>query len=215
MPAPATRRPRTDAVRNSGKLVDAAGVLLAERGPDVSLEDVAQRAGVGIATLYRHFPNKEELVRAVIEHAFARDVQPALDRALVEGADAGAAIAQVWEAALEIGYRHRNALAAVKGQGGIPLSLARTFFAGLAQVLARAQQQGSIRTDLVADDLPRLTGMLFHSPWLDDDQESWRRYLALMLDGLRPAAATPLPVPAPAMPSEDRRPVVEDCSRIG
>lgn len=198
MPPPGTRRPRTDAVRNSVRLTDAAADLLAENGPDVSLEDIAQRAGVGIATLYRHFPNKDELVRTVIEQAFAREVVPALDAALADGTDAGAAIVEVWEAALGLSHRHRNALAAAKRQGRIPMTMATTFFVGLAQVLARAQEQGSIRADLVPEDLPRLTVMLINTPWLDDDdKESWRRYLALLMDGLRPAAATPLPVPAP------------------
>ena len=197
MPPPGTRRPRTDAVRNSVRLTDAAADLLAEHGPDVSLEDIAQRAGVGIATLYRHFPNKDELVRTVIEQAFAREVVPALDAALADGTDAGAAIVEVWEAALGLSHRHRNALAAAKRQGHIPMTLATTFFVGLAQVLARAQEQGSIRADLVPEDLPRLTVMLINTPWLDDDKESWRRYLALVMDGLRPVAATPLPVPAP------------------
>ena len=65
---PADRRPRADAVRNRDLLVTAAADAFAARGAEVSLEDIARSAGVGIGTLYRHFPTRESLVEAVYRH---------------------------------------------------------------------------------------------------------------------------------------------------
>jgi AcrR family transcriptional regulator len=68
---------RADARRNRGQLVEAAGALFAERGPDVPMEEIARRAGVGVGTLYRRFPDRDALVRAVAFVSFHRVVENA------------------------------------------------------------------------------------------------------------------------------------------
>ena len=65
---------RADARRNRDQLVDAAGALFAERGPDVPMEEIARRAGVGVGTLYRRFPDRDALVRAVAYESLQRVV---------------------------------------------------------------------------------------------------------------------------------------------
>jgi AcrR family transcriptional regulator len=192
--APRARRPRADVLRNTGRIVDAAAELLAQRGPEVALEEIAARAGVGIATLYRHFSGRDELMRAVVRRAFAVEVTPELQVALTDGADARAGLVRVLEAAVRFSQRHRTALVAAKRPGAVPFDLARTFFGDLARVLARAQAQGSVRADLGPEDLPILMKMtLVSTLWSDEEDDGWQRYLALLLDALSPAAATSLP----------------------
>jgi AcrR family transcriptional regulator len=67
-----TRRPRADAVRNRERLMEAAKQAFTEDGPEVSLESIARRAGVGIGTLYRHFPTRDAMVEAVYRHGVAQ-----------------------------------------------------------------------------------------------------------------------------------------------
>ncbi|MFD1539416.1 TetR/AcrR family transcriptional regulator [Nonomuraea guangzhouensis] len=73
---------RADAARNSEKIVHATRQVWTEVGPDASLEEIANRAGVGIATLYRHFPDKAVLVRAALDQSFTEDIAPAIEQAL-------------------------------------------------------------------------------------------------------------------------------------
>ncbi|HEY1704518.1 MAG TPA: helix-turn-helix domain-containing protein [Trebonia sp.] len=171
----------------------AAGEVFAASGVDVSLEGIARHAGVGAATLYRHFASKDDLVRAVLELAFAEQVEPVLQGALDGDGDAGGDLVRVIEAALQMATANRNALAAVKGPQRIPLDLAPSFFQRLAGVLTRAQRQGAVRGDLRAADLPRLVAMLITAMWFDESGNEWRRYLSLFQDALAPAASSPLP----------------------
>jgi AcrR family transcriptional regulator len=163
----------------------------------VFLEEIARRAGVGAAILYRHFPSKDDLVRAVIEYAFADQVEPVLRRALHEEQDALTGLVTVLEAAMTMISQHRNAVAAARQPGQFPVDVVAPFFERLAIVLAKAQQQGTVRSDLRADDLPRLTLMVLNTMWLNDVPDNWRRYLMLLLDALQPAAARPLPPVTP------------------
>ena len=80
MNAEAPRRLRADAARNSERLVRAAREVFAEQGPEARLDEVARRAGVGVATLYRRFPDKAVLVRAVLDQAFHERVAPSSRR---------------------------------------------------------------------------------------------------------------------------------------
>jgi len=175
----------------------AAGEVFADSGVDVFLEEIARRAGVGAATLYRHFPSKDELVRAVIEHGFADQVEPVLRRALDDEEDALTGVVAVLDAFMTMASQHRNALAAARQPGQFPVDVVAPFFERLAIILARAQQQGTVRADLDAEDLPRLLIMVFNTIWLNDAPGNWRRYLMLLLDALQPIAARPLPPVTP------------------
>jgi AcrR family transcriptional regulator len=206
---------RTDARRNAERIVRAAEQVFADRGTEVVLEDIARHAGVGVATLYRHFASKEELVRAVIEHAFADQVESAVQRALDDEEHALTGFVAVLEALMTMIAQQRNALAAAKQPGQFPVDLVAPLFEKLAIILARAQRQGTLRNDLHPDDLPRLTLMVLNTMWLNDTPGNWRRYLMLLLDALQPGAARPLPpvtpVTSPLPPlapsdSDDSRP---------
>lgn len=192
----APRRLRADAARNAERIVEAARDAFRELGVDVAMEEIARRAGVGVATLYRRFPNKEGLAHAVLEQCFADDVEPAIQLALADQ-DAWRGMVTLLEAALTMAARNRHIFAAAGDSDAMATGLAARYFAALGTLVRRAQDAGQVRADLQPDDLPRLVFMLIPTlRFVEQPTEGWRRYLALLLDALRPAAATALP-PAP------------------
>lgn len=197
MSADPPRQLRADAARNAELLVSAAHEVFAELGVDASLDDVARRAGVGIATLYRRFPRKEDLVRAVLERAFAEKLGPEIERALREP-DARRAITIVVEAALTGMASERNTLAAASV---VTAEIIARFLDPLAILVHRGQAAGLVRDDLVPEDLLRIVLMLSAVLWtVDPAGDGWRRYVTLVLDSIGPVAATALP-PAEPLPS--------------
>ncbi|MFJ8152122.1 TetR/AcrR family transcriptional regulator [Streptomyces sp. NPDC094468] len=148
---------RADARRNHDRLLAEARAVFAEHGTDASLEDVARRAGVGIGTLYRHFPNRHALMSAVFEDAVnellarAEELQSAPDpcRALLtwlHGVVAHAAAYRGLSRALM-----SASPASALSRCGTPMREAG------AALLARAQEAGSVRADVRIGDLLRLT----------------------------------------------------------
>lgn len=181
------RHARSDAVRNRVRLVEAAAQAFSERGEDASLEDVAKRAGVGIGTLYRHFPTRDALVEA----AYRREVE-----VLCERADELLATLPPDEALEAWMQRFVSYVAAKRGMASAlksMMSTGSTLFeecraqmnAAAARLLAAAAAAGAVRSDVDANDLVRaMSGIC-----LATDQEGWadqsRRLVALLLDGLR------------------------------
>ncbi|RDG38009.1 TetR/AcrR family transcriptional regulator [Streptomyces corynorhini] len=190
---------RADAARNSEKIVRAAREIYAERGPDAMLDEVARRAGVGIATLYRRFPDKGALLRAVLNQQFAERVEPALGRAL-EDADPRHGLAVAMEAALSSAAGEYNVLIAARKTGVLTSGIGDRFFDALDPLVERGQRSGVIREDLVPQDVRRIMTMLVSVLWtMEPGQDGWQRYVTLVLDGLAPAAASTLPYPAPEL----------------
>lgn len=164
--------------------------VFGQRRHDVPLEEIARRAGVGPATLYRHYPSRDDLVAAVVRERYLEHVAPILDEADTDP-DALRGLLRCFEAALEI---HATDLCAATTRGlpAVADGLSRAFFHHVARVLARAQEQGSVRQDIGPADLPRLLSMVCATvPF--DEHDGWRRYLALLADLLRSAPTAPLP----------------------
>ncbi|MFI5987485.1 TetR/AcrR family transcriptional regulator [Streptomyces sp. NPDC051555] len=195
-----TPRPlRADAVRNVEKIVRAARDVYAELGPDAPLDEIARRAGVGIATLFRRFPDKAALLRAVLDQQFTQDVRPAIDRALADG-DPRRGLGVVIEAALTSAADEYHVLTAARNAGVFSAETGARFFDALDPLVVRGQEAGVIRGDLVPDDLKRIMSMLVSVLWtMDPTEDGWRRYVTLLLDGLNPTAASPLSHPAPPL----------------
>ncbi|MFI6540987.1 TetR/AcrR family transcriptional regulator [Nonomuraea sp. NPDC050547] len=206
MNAEAPRRLRADAARNVERIIAAAREVFAEQGAEAQLDDIARRAGVGQATLYRHFASKEDLILTIVRRRFDEDVEPAMHRALADP-DPWAGIVLLLETVLEVAAGERATFAAARGPAAF-LGLASQYFDSLTVLLGRAQEAGLVRADLSGEDVPRLFTMLIAVQRLGSDpgdlligarslgsepNEGWRRYLVLLLDALRPAAATPLP----------------------
>ncbi|MGP3690337.1 TetR/AcrR family transcriptional regulator [Streptomyces sp. IBSNAI002] len=199
MPTETPRPLRADALRNVEKIVRAARDVYAEQGPDAPLDEIARRAGVGIATLFRRFPDKAALLRAVLEQQFTQQVLPVIEHAL-DDEDPRRALTSVIEAALTSAADEHHVLTAARNAGIITSETSARFFDALDPLVTRGQQAGVIRADLVPDDVKRVMGMLVSVLWTMDPAEGgWRRYVTLVVDGLSPAAATPLPNPSPPL----------------
>jgi AcrR family transcriptional regulator len=184
------RKPRTDAVRNRERVLEAANAVFGAGGPDASLEAVARTAGVGIGTLYRHFPTREALFEAV----YRREVQQLADLAeqLKDKPDPLEALREwmrsnVKFVATKKGMSEALALAAYRNS--------ELFSYSHDRLLDRAVAAGEIRGDIGAEDLLRaLVGMCYtHS------QPGWQkgvlRLVDVFIDGLRSGRDSAKPPP--------------------
>ena len=197
MATDASRGLRADAARNVERILRATREVYAEHGPDAQLDDIARHAGVGISTLYRHFPNKGALVRAALEQSSAEQINPAIERALADD-DPKRGLTTLIEATMSQVARQHNTLAAAKNSGAITAELTTPFRESLDLLTRRAQKAGLIRADLAPEDMPRIVVMLIGVLWtMPPDSDGWRRYATLVLDALSPTGASPLP---PAVP---------------
>ena len=192
-----TGRPlRRDAQANRERIVAAARAVFAAQGIDATVEEIARRAGVGMGTLYRRFPTKEELVDAVLEDAFGQFVHVA-EEALAED-DAWAGFTGFLERSLALYGADRGLrdLAASSEHGRARADALRARWRPLIrQLVERAQEQGSLRADFTPEDVPVVfwtAGRVIEAT-AQVAPDFWRRYLGLLLDGLRAGAATPLP----------------------
>ncbi|MFE7618264.1 TetR/AcrR family transcriptional regulator [Streptomyces sp. NPDC057496] len=175
---------RTDALLNRERLVAAAHEVFAADGPGASLNEIARRAGVGPGTLYRHFPNRQVLLTAVLRDR----IGVLCARAEQLGASGGAdeALEQWLEAFLSHARAHRGmgSVLLLDGPGEPEFDCHRPILEAAAGLLGRAQQQGSARADLTADDLVRLVVGIALSTAGDGDAGQARRLLSLALDAV-------------------------------
>jgi AcrR family transcriptional regulator len=189
---------RSDARRNRERLIASARTLFAESGVEVSVEDITRHAGLGMGTLYRHFPTKEDLIDAVLEDAYAEIVLAAEHAAGEEDAWAGFTGFLERALALHAANRGLKDVLATREYGRQRAEAMRARIRPvLSTLIARAQAQGALRSDFTAEDLPLVfwTGGRAIEATAGVAPDFWRRYLGLLLDGLRAEAATPLPAP--------------------
>jgi AcrR family transcriptional regulator len=194
----ATRPLRRDAQANRDRIVAAASTAFAAEGIDVPVEAIARRAGVGMGTLYRHFPAKEDLVDAVLEDAFARIISAA-EQALVED-DAWVGFRGFLERVFALHAENRGLkdIIATRAHGKARAEAMRARMRPLLRrLIKRAQEQGALRDDFTLEDMPLVfwSGGRVIEATAAIAPALWRRHLGLLLDGLRAEAATPLPHP--------------------
>lgn len=193
---------RADAARNVERILRAARDVYGELGPDAPVEAVARRAGVGERTLYRRFPTKADLVRAALDQSIAEDLIPAIEKAR-RADDPLSGLTGLIEAAISLGAREHHLLTAAHRAGSLTADISDTLNQSLAELVGRGQHAGLVRADLVADDLPRLTAMLYGVlPTMDSGSDGWRRYVALIIDAISSTERKPLPPGAPLRISE-------------
>ncbi|GAA3226300.1 TetR/AcrR family transcriptional regulator [Pseudonocardia petroleophila] len=189
----AGRAMRVDAARNHERIVAAAGVAFEEVGPGVALDEVARRAGVGAATLYRRFRNRDQLVRAVVEHVLTTEISPATE---VVTDDPWRDLVGMLEASVESFAAHRTVLRLAREVGAIDVDLVDGYLRSMERPLRRAADAGLVRPELLARDLAAVVVMALATVRDHDaDPADVRRYLALLVDGLRPAPGV-LPPPS-------------------
>jgi AcrR family transcriptional regulator len=192
---PVERPLRRDASRNRERLLEAARELFAARGLEVPMDEIARHAGVGVGTAYRRFANRDELIDALFEDrmlAYVALAEEALGDpdpwdALVAFLERSLAMQAADRGLKELLFTHADARDRLTRMRARVMPL-------LEQVLRRAQDAGALRPDVSVGDVPMLSLMLGHVVDFAGtaEPELWRRYLALLLDGLR-AGGRPLP----------------------
>jgi len=184
------RKPRADARRNRERLLEAAKAAFAEAGADVSLDEIARRAGVGIGTLYRHFPTRGAIVEAV----YRREVQQLADAAtrLLAALPPGAALHE-WMRLFVDYIAAKKVIASALGSiaGGVSelyASSGARITGAISLLVERARASGDIRADVDPTDLLRaLVGFAYGnagSGW----EASAKRLIDVLMDGLRARA---------------------------
>ncbi|MET9591097.1 helix-turn-helix domain-containing protein [Streptomyces sp. NPDC006516] len=190
----AARPMRADARRNYDRLLTEARASFAEHGTDASLEDVARRAGVGIGTLYRHFPNREALMNAVFQEALTALL--ARSRELERAERPCTALVEWLGAIVTHAGEYRGLAQALMSASGNETSALTPCHVPLrqagARLLARAQSSGSVRADVSVDDLLQLTNAIaLAAEQTPADPALADRLLRLTLRGLKADPAAP------------------------
>ncbi len=203
--APIPLRPlRRDAERNRQRILQAAAEVFTERGFAATLDDVARLAGVGVGTVYRRFPDKAALAGALFDERI--DALITLAEQARDEPDAWAALVGFLERSAEMltGDRGLRQLLMFAAHSHDRALYARDRMRpALTALLERAQAAGQVRADLRATDIPVIELMISAVAEYTQAVQPviWRRYLALLLDALRPAGASPLREP-PLSPDE-------------
>jgi AcrR family transcriptional regulator len=185
-----TKAPRADAQRNREALLAAASSAFSERGVGTSLEEIARQAGVGVGTLYRHFPQRDALISAVYERELGLVADVADE--LLE-LDSGMDALRAWtDRFVEYAIAKRglgDALRSImEASPELRCATLPKLEAAVEQLVTRGVEDGSIRADARADDLLRAMTAIFHIPHDEGWVEQARRILNLLLDGLAPRA---------------------------
>jgi AcrR family transcriptional regulator len=191
---------RADARRNRERIITTARTVFAERGIEVPMEEIARAAGVGVGTLYRRFPDRDSLIRAVGVDVF--------QRVLDEARAATARESDPWQALTELLHRAADLRTVVRLSMLSPR--AREILAGdpqaeavrdevleiLDRLVREAQDNGTMRRDVSSGDIGVMLSLVLQGvQGMPEDISSTvpARYLALMLDGLRAIPGSPLP----------------------
>ena len=206
MTSPEARPLRRDAELNRQRILKAASEVFTEQGLEVSLDEVARHAGVGVGTVYRRFRTKEELVQALFVDR-VDEIATLAERASQEP-DPWTALVSFMEQAVEamagdLGLR-QMLMFATYGQDMV--AYARQRNAPLvSELVERAKAAGQVRSDLAATDIPYTIFVLAEAAEMTRhvSPDLWRRYLALVLDGMRPAGADVTPFTVPALEPEE------------
>ncbi|MFD0205543.1 MULTISPECIES: TetR/AcrR family transcriptional regulator [Saccharothrix] len=187
------RRRRRDAVNNRNQILEASAAVFAERGLSFDVREIARRAGVGMGTLYRHFPTKGALLDAVLDEDFT-SWSATVENAAADP-DPWLGLARYLEESLELLAQHRalldglsDPLVSTPGMDECR-DLARPLLTGIVD---RARSAGVLRPDVTADDVSLLLIGMGRIIQLTEEAQpgTWRRQLSVVLDGLR---ATPQP----------------------
>lgn len=198
-----TERPlRKDAERNRQRILEAARELFTEQGLGVTLNDIAHYAGCGVGTVYRRFPDKEQLIDALFEERVGELVAAA--EAAITKPDPWDGLVDFLECGLELQARDRGLkevlLSTDEGRARVA-GVRERLVPLVAQLIERAHASGALRPDFTDHDMAVVTMMLgaVIDGARDIEPDLWRRYLAIVLRGLRadPTPLDPLPIGSP------------------
>ncbi len=197
--SPTQERPlRRDAARNRELILETAAEVFAELGLDAGYDEIARRAGIGVGTVYRRFPERSELVQALFETRI--DEMVAIGEEAASMPDAWDGLTWFFEKSVEKQVADRGlkeVMVQTLNESG-RMTVGRERIGPIVEgLMQRAQADGALRPDVEVTDLG-MQLMLLGSLSTPEQPDLWRRYLALLLDGLRARPdATPLPLEAP------------------
>jgi AcrR family transcriptional regulator len=176
---------RADAQRNLDRILEAASEAYAEVGPEVTMDEIARRAGVGHGTIFRRFPTKDALRAAVIGARLDELLAKAHD--LLEKPDVAEALEEFVWAAAEACRRDRALFDGIEQLVGFPeVSEAKEELHDVVgKLIRRAQGSGALRPGLDAHDIGALVGAAIQASMHAERSDAWRRYVQVVLDGLR------------------------------
>lgn len=186
--AKTTRKPRADSVRNRELLLEAATRIFSAGGAQASLEAVAREAGVGIGTLYRHFPTRDDLFEAVYRHEV--DLLGDLAEQLADQPDPVAALRQWLHANVRLVSAKKGMIEGLQlaayGSSELKAYSLKRLTGAIALLLDRAVAAGEIRGDVPAEDFLRTMIGIFYAPGAAADwQPTALRMVEVFVDGLR------------------------------
>jgi AcrR family transcriptional regulator len=184
-----TDRPlRADARRNRERILAGARAVFAEYGSEAQMDDVARRAGVGVGTVYRHFPTKEALLVELVREKFRRFTETARE-ALERDGEPFDTMVELLRANAEELERDAGTQQVIAGAGEQIWAQAQTeqneLMALTTELIDRARRAGTIRSDTTATDIAMLMCGLSATMAHPDSGFDWRRHLDLMIDMLR------------------------------
>ncbi|MDH6218672.1 TetR/AcrR family transcriptional regulator [Streptomyces pseudovenezuelae] len=195
---------RRDAALNRERILHAAREIFGQHGLGVTLDDVARHAGVGVGTVYRRFPTKEALVRALFEHDLALR-QKSAEEALAQP--------DPWQGLVDFLMLMTADLAENRGlhevimlgnHSSAPLETARGgMLPFLEELIRRAQESGQLREEVTPSDIPVMVHMLSQATQFTQGKrpDIWRRYIEILLNGLRQRPDNP-PLTTPSLGNE-------------
>ncbi len=178
---------RADAQRNRARILGAAETVFAEHGPDASTEDVARRAGVAVGTVFRHFPTKADLLRALLKQLLQQIAEDAAD--LIAHGDPATALFDFMTRLVERTAANRTVVGLLSAQGmevsiGGPLA---TLADAVRELVVRAQKAGAVRRGIRVDEVMALLESICHGALVGGwDRDLRERTLAVVFAGMRP-----------------------------
>ncbi|WP_405363889.1 TetR/AcrR family transcriptional regulator [Kitasatospora sp. NBC_00085] len=183
---PGARKPRADAERNRARVLAAARALFEERGDEVQMPEVARAAGVGMGTVYRHFPTRQALVEAAAEHRFAEILEFARTEGLSDP-ESGQGLVRYLHHVGRLLAEDRGlsvALAAAVGSSAPRGEMLTRLESAVGALIDQGRASGTLRHDLTVADVYTLVGCM--SGVIRTGHGDWRRFIELALDGIRP-----------------------------
>lgn len=205
---PTEQRLRADARRNRERILEAARAAFAEEGIDAGMSGIAERAGVGVGTLYRRFPTKDALVEALMldhmERIVERGEATIRDepdpwkafvrylRFLVEQKSCDEGLVELFAGRVATSDEMRSARRRVEAQ--------------IRNLMRRAREAGTLRPDVAVGDIGVLLSSVCSARWLHGDRgrQLNERFLSVVVDGLRAPGASPLPYRSATLPEIER-----------
>lgn len=193
---------RADAARNRAAIIEAAAIAFAEHGHHADVREIARCAGVGMGTLYRHFPTKDELLDTVLHEDYQAWIRAA-HRCAAEHDDPWEALTAFMEGALIVQACRRALLECFAEARDTPAvaECRRELHPVLEEIVARCHAAGALRAGVTGEDIALLLVSLGKIVQLTAPRgdaaaagsDAWRRHLRISLDGLRPCHPDPLP----------------------